>query len=229
MNPARRLHNTLIDWQSQHTNGAQSVGSTRLLNTDEGMQRQIDALDDLREIEAKLDVLEAEGVRVVVSRRYVPVWRRMTLGYPNGWSSQADPADVYNESAIDQLETLADRLDERLPDLTDVEKTKLQGIVGDALELLHADETLSKPLKLYLGRLIGEIQNAMLDEKYGERFDYPAAARRLWVTLMAAAQDSTDEKQKPKWRDTTKRFMWDASVSAIGNAPGLLLALPGLS
>lgn len=229
MNPARRLHGTLIDWQAQHTSGGQSVGNTRLLHTDDGMQRQLDALDDLREIEAKLDVLEAQGVRVVVSRRYVPVWRRMTLGYPAGWSRPAEPTTVYDDAAMDQLETLADRLDERLPDLTDGEKTKLQGIVSDALELLQADETLSKPLKLYLGRIISEIQNAMLDEKYGERFDYPAAARRLWVTLMAAAQDSTDETQKPKWRDATKRFIWDVSVSAIGNAPGIFLALPGVS
>lgn len=229
MNPARRLLNTLTDWQAHHTQTTMSVGGTRKLNSAEGLQRQLEALDDLRQIEENLDLLEEQGVRVGVSRRYVPAWRRMALGYPHGWSTQADPAAVYDRAAMDQLETLADRMDERLPGLTAGEKKKLEDIVGDVSELLHEDETLSDPLKLYLGRIISEIQNAMLDERYGERFDYLAAARRLWVTLMAAAEDSTDVKQKPKWRDTTRRFIWDASVSALGNSPSVLLALSGLN
>jgi len=229
MNPARRLLNTLIDWQGQHTLGSQSVGNTRSLSDDDGMQRQLDALDDLRQIEEKLDVLDAGGVRVAVSRRYVPTWRRMALGYPQGWSTQADPGLIYVEAAMDQLETLADRIDERLPDLDSEEKKKLEDIVAEAFELLHSDKTLSQPLKLYLGRIIGEIQNAMLDEKYAERFDYAEAARRLWVTLMAAAEDSTDEQQKARWRDVLKRFAWDSGVAIVGGAPGLVLALTSLS
>ncbi len=229
MNAARRLHNTLLDWQALHTSGSKSVGGVRELDDDDGMVRQLDALDDLRQVEELLDTLEEQGVRVGVSRRYLGAWRQMVLGYPQGWTYQADPNEVYPDAEMDQLETLADRIDERLPDLTDAQKASLKDIVSEAFELMHADETLSDSLKLYLGRIIGEIQNALLDEEYGQRFDYREAAQRLWVTLMAATEQSTDEERKPRWREATKRFLWDASVSAIGNAPSVFLALPGLS
>lgn len=228
MNPARRLLSTLSIWQAEHNSAAQSVGATRKIETLEGLQIQLDALADLRELEEKLDILERSGVRVAVARRYIWPWRQMVLGYPEGWMSQADPDEVYPLPAIDQLETLADRLDERLPELSPTEKSKLASIVADAFELLDADETLSQPLKLYLARVLGEIKNALVDEKYGERFDYQEAARRLWVTLMAAAQESSDETQKPRWRDNAARFAWDVSANALGSAPSVLLPLTGL-
>lgn len=229
MNPARRLHNTILLWREKHTTGAHSVAGPRALDSQGGMERQLDALDDLRHVEAGLDELEGQGVRVIVWRRYVADWRQLVLGYPNGWMNQADPHMVYNAAAIDQLDTLADRFDERMPSLTDQQKASLEDIVVVASKLLQEDDSLSAPLKLYLGRILTEIQNAALDERLAERFDYATAARRLWVTLMAAAEESTDEGRKTGWRNAAKRFAWDTGVAIAASAPGLLLGITGLT
>lgn len=184
---------------------------------------------DLILVEEGLTALEDRGVRVTVYKRYVSSWRRMVLSYPYGWGQAVQRENVYSQSAIDQLDTLADWFDDRLPAATSEQKQKLGSITESAQSILDADETLSPVLRKYIGRLLREIRNALDDEQLGERFDYESAAQRLWVTLIAAADQSTDPDQKTRWQDTTRRFLWDASVSAIGNAPGVFLALSGLS
>lgn len=228
MNPARRLHQTIVEWSEAHGNSS-AVNSYRDLETATGMQEQLDAIGDLRLVEQGLDVLEELGLRVSVYRRYVDDWRNMVLAFPAGWNVTALRREVYPMAPLDQLDTLADRFDERLPDVTPDQRAKLEAITGQAQSVLDEDQTLSPMLRLYLGRLLREIRAALDDESLSERFDYVEASRRLWVTLNAAAEQSTDDGARTKWRDTAKRFVWDASIALIGNGPSVGLALTGLS
>lgn len=228
MNPARRLHDTLIGWRLEHGMNARPVGSVRELRTPEGLDAQFAALEDLHLVEVGLDELQERGVRVAVYRRYINAWRRMVISFPHGWEPNVGRDDVYGRAALDQLDTLADWFDDRRPSPTIEQKASLNSITSDAQTILDADASLSPGLRSYIGKLLREIRNALDDELLDERFDYEAAAQRLWVALIAAADQSTDPKQKPKWKDTMTRFVWDASASALGSAPSILLALTGV-
>lgn len=229
MNPARRLHNTLLGWINTHGTKTVSVSDTRGLSTSEGMQEQLLAVEDLLQVVRGLDELENRGVPVSIYRRYVDQWSWMVLAYPGGWSGNQTVSAVYQGGPLDHLETLAHWFDDRQPGLTTEHRHNLGSITEQAQAILDDDDTLSPVLRLYLGRLLREIRNALDDEQLGERFDFEQAAQRLWVTLIAAADQSTDPTHKAKWSDTAKRFVWDSAVSIIGNGPTLLLAITGLA
>lgn len=228
MNPARRLHDTLLVWINEHGTSQKAVGSVRRLGSEAGQDDLFTALHDLYLVEVGLDDLEERGVKVRVYRRYVKDWRNMVISFPHGWNSSVGGHEVYSIAAMDQLDTLADWFDDRRPSPTSEQKASLNSITSDAQSILDADDSLSLGLRSYIGKLLREIRNALDDELLDERFDYETAAQRLWVALIAAADQSTDPKQKPRWKDAMTRFVWDASASALGSAPSILLALTGV-
>ncbi|WP_146249249.1 hypothetical protein [Curtobacterium sp. MCLR17_042] len=223
MNPAQRLHDTLVDWKERH-NGNTSLSQSRDLETAEGMRAQMLALGDLQLIEAGLDELEALKVRVATYRRNVPTWRRMVLAYPHGWTSGISPEDAYPSDPIDHLDTLADRWEDKQTSMPEERKQFLLEAVREVDSLLDADGSLSPKLRGYIRRLLREIQAAFDDEVLDERFDYEEAAQRLWVSLFAARAQSTNGE---RWTDTMKRFFYDAGAAALGSAPQTILAIAG--
>ncbi|WP_146249101.1 MULTISPECIES: hypothetical protein [unclassified Curtobacterium] len=224
MNPAQRLHDRMIDWKERHAT-AMSVAASRDLETEEGMRDQMLALDDLHLVEQGLEELEREGVRVTTYRRYVPAWTRIVLSYPNGWTVGIRAEDVYPQTALDVLDGLADRWEDKRPSMSDEGKTLLREAVFETLSLVNQDQTLTPPLRLFINRLLREILAAWDDEVVGQRFDYEDAARRLWVCLFAAEAQSTSPERKAEWGDVIRRFFYDSAVSMIGNAPATVLAI----
>ncbi|WP_133518914.1 hypothetical protein [Curtobacterium flaccumfaciens] len=225
MNPAQRLHDTLTDWKERH-GGNTSRAIARDLETAEGMQAQMLALDDLRLVAEGLDELEAANVRVSAYRRNLPLWTRIVLAYPHGWTTAIGREEAYPSDAIDHLDTLADRWEDRRPSLSDDGKRLLREAVDTVEGLLQADPSLSPKLRAYISRLLREIQAAFDDEVLDERFDYEDAAQRLWLSLFAAQAQS---HKKDLWADAMKRFFFDAGASALGAAPQTILAIASAS
>lgn len=225
MNPARRLHDTFSMWRDAYTNQQTSAGITRALDTSEGMEQQVWAMEDLSALVRGLDDLERRGVPVRVYRRYVKSWTQMVIAYPQGWTNGQSGDQAFPSSSLDQLDTLADWFEDRRPSMTRAGEEKLGTSLSDAQALLDEDDTLSDMLRLYIGDLLREIRAALDSETLGGRFDFEDAARRLWVALFAASAQSTHSDARSKWSNLAQNFFWPAAASMIGSAPQTILAI----
>jgi len=219
-NPAHELHELFSTWSAALEGNANSTANARGLEEVAGLDMQRRAMALFLESVDKLDDLEAVGVKVGVYRRYIPAWTRMLMSYPLPWYQQVNQADAFPSAAMDQLEALGGWFDIYRPRLRPGAEETLQAIVSDTETLLRDDSSLSNELKLYLARLLREIQAALDDAILGSSFDYAAATERLWVALFAAAAQSDSTEKSSKWTDLAHRF-------AIPTTVGLLTSLPG--
>lgn len=228
MNAARHLFRILTDWKEEHDD-RQSAAQARDLETGAGMGWQMSVLDDLRLVARGLDDLEARGVRVATYRKYYDAWRDMALAFPWGWTDEVAKEAAYPTAALDQLENLADWFDDGTPELDSNGKELLAEALTEAQDTLDHDRSISDSLRAYLNRLMREIRAALDDHFLDARFDYNEAVMRLYTALRTVAAESASEEQQGRWSDLLKKFFYDASVAAVGSAPGTLLALTGIT
>ncbi len=149
----------------------------------------------------------------------------MVLSYPAGWKTNEGAEDAIPSAPLDQLETLADWFGDRRPTLTQAGAEQLRRAISDTKEALEQDETLSTTLRLYIGRLLREIEAALDDERLSDRFDYEDAGQGLWVSLFAAAAQSTDEAAQSRWTTIARELFWPATAAMLGSAPQTILSI----
>ena len=204
------------------SSGNVTVGAARGLNGHVGMGALEQAVADLAAVRSGIDELEAAGLPVGTYRKYVRGWSVMVFSYPEGWQSILSSEGAYPSSTLDHLQTLAGWFATTRPRPSAESQDELRTFLIDVQSLLESDDTVSAQLKVYLGRLIREMQNALDDEQLLERFDFDEAGRRLWTALFAAAAQTADDEKKSAWTDLANKLWWPTVAGALGSAPSII-------
>lgn len=221
VNPAQSLYEFLMLARDASLTGAPPRAS-RELDDKEGMERQLRAVTDLLALRRGLDELSDAGLPVRTYQKYVQSWTQMVLSYPEGWKNSIDVDSAYPESTLDHLHTLAGWFATARPMPTRQSQDELRSFLLDVQALLESDDTISGELKVYLGRLIREMENALDDEQLLERFDFDEAGRRLWTALFAASAQTTDDEKKSAWTDLANKLWWPTTAGALASAPSII-------
>lgn len=215
-NPARELHALYSDWRERAAGGRGTQFLT-VVNADtaEGNREILKAFRLLARIDDLLSLMAAEGLKVEVYRRQYPRWAYGVIGRrASGWSAQINSDAVMTEADMDQIEAFASFLDGKVLEIEPSGIPTLRSVLAQARGLLENDESIDHHLRLYLHRLLHEMQSALDDEAVGVGFDLPEAVRRLWVALRAA--ESASEDKKAEWMAIWKQI-------ATGIASGLMV------
>lgn len=186
------------------------------------MDRQLRAVTDLLALRQGLDELADAGLPVRTYEKYMDQWTNMVMSYPEGWKNTLDANSAYPESTLDHLHTLAGWFATTRPVPSQKSQQELRTFLLEVQALLESDGTISAELKVYLGRLIREMENALDDEELLERFDFDDAGRRLWTALFAASAQTTDDKKKSAWTDLAGKLWWPTAAGVLGSAPSII-------
>ncbi|WP_278102257.1 hypothetical protein AB0870_12055 [Microbacterium proteolyticum] len=210
-NPARVAHEILTAWREKAT-AKPGVNNPALI----GVRKQADIVrlaTALSEIEALLGQLERDGVRVKAYRNQIPDWWSGLI-VPDYSPGQGVPPDgIITAEHLDEIDACASFLDFYVRTLSPEHYDNLRAVVAAARKLLEEDEGLSQQLRMYIHRLLREIEHALDDDAMGETFDFAEAALRLRVAFQAAQQE-----------DTSGRGTWHTLWTAIasGSAANML-------
>ncbi|MFJ3385610.1 MULTISPECIES: hypothetical protein [unclassified Curtobacterium] len=222
MNPAQSLYDYLLEMKQRLSPGNVTVGDARGLGTAGGMDKQLQAVTDLLAIRNGIDDLETAGLPVSTYRKYVNDWASMVLSYPTGWSNNVSVANVYPSSTLDHLHTLAGWFATTRPLPSEQSQSELRMFLQDVQSLLESDDTITAQLKVYLGRLVREMQNALEDEEVLKRFDFEEAGKRLWTALFAASAQTTDDGKRSAWTDLANKLWWPATAGVLASSPSII-------
>ena len=224
-NSALALFELFSSWRTNLEGNQNSVANSRRLEEPEGIVENRVGMSHLMDTIRGLDELENAGVQVRVYKRYVAHWTRMLMSYPLGWYTQTGAEEAFPSSAMDQLEALSSWFEVHKPRLRPEAKGTLHELVDDTRSLLRDDDSISNELRLYLQRLISEIDAALNDEELGESFDYASATERLWVGLFAASAQSADDEQKSRWSNLARRFLIPTTIGVLSGLPAAAATL----
>lgn len=222
VNPAQSLYDYLLQTKEGVRTNNRTVGTARELDDDNGMERQLRAVSDLLAVRRGIDELEADGLPVATYRKYISSWTNMVMSYPEGWSAPVSHVNAYPASILDHLNTLAGWFATRRPMPSDKSQAELRDFLDEVQDLLEDDDSISAELRVYLGRLIREMHDALDDEEVLERFDFDEAGRRLWTALFAASAQTTDDEKRSRWQDMAGKLWWPTAAGALGSVPSII-------
>lgn len=222
MNPAQSLYDFLITAKEGVRSGNGAASTARALDTENGMEEQLQAAIDLAAVKAGIDQLEIDGYPVATYRKYIRLWSDMVFSYPEGWMSGIDPDAAYPVAILDHLHTLVGWFSAARRTPSEQGQRELRSFLGDVQQLLDEDQTISPQLHQYLSQLIGEMLNALDDEQLLGRFDFNDAGRRLWTALFAASAQSEDPEKKTLWADLGNKLWWPTAAGVLGSAPSII-------
>lgn len=230
-NPARELHEIFLEWRTRHPGGSSSMFNVIEVRNDEGAAQMLRVYRLIARVDAILGQLEADGYTVSLFRRQVAGWVRIPLGLQGGWTNAVHAETFMPQAIVDQVEGLALFLDGKVYVFDASRNDDLRGLIRDVRGALEEDDELPRPLRLYLHRLLTEIQQALDDSAIGEAFDFADAVRRLWVALGSAENSSTEERSKSKWRRFAERILFDSTAQSMvtGGQAAITLAIESLS
>ncbi|MFJ7289868.1 hypothetical protein ACIQUC_16265 [Curtobacterium sp. NPDC098951] len=225
MNPAQRLLEFLTRAKEASRSGTQTQRDARDIESDDGLERQVLALQDLLALRMGIDELERKGRRVAVYRRYLREWTELVLAYPDGWTNGVNPDLFFPESTLDHLESLAGwfEQDALIPD--EKSQMELTDFLRQVEDLIEQDATLGQQVKDYLHKLVREMQAALADEKVFDRFDFVEAGQRLAAALHLAANLSTDDEARKTWRGWAQNLWFPTAASALGSMPAIIVGV----
>jgi len=230
-NPARELHLLLSDWRARFPPKASTFMNVVDVRAEAGAAEMLRVYRLLARIDDVLRQLEADGYDVQLFRRHIPAWIRIPLGVRGGWSTSAPVDMVLPRDLLDQIEALALYLDGKVYEFDVSRHDDLRTLLRDVRHALEEDVELPLPLKLYIHRLLSEIQQALDNTAIGEAFDFADAIRRLWIALGSAENSTTDDRAKSKWRRFAERILFDSAAQAMvtGGQAAITLAIDAVS
>ncbi|GJO59116.1 hypothetical protein NJB1604_53000 [Mycobacterium marinum] len=211
-NPAQLLLNQLRAWNKANQS-AQKAREPLNWTAHRIAVRHLDAIDEL------LAQLEQAGRNTTVFRRHYPTWCQIVFTYPNGWTAQNSAA--INQTALEHLENLADRLDDYVPTLRPGGLDEIQSYAEGILQLLDEDDTLDQLLKLHIGQVVAHLNWCVNNYGAVGDFDLQEAVERLASSILRAWSASG---HKDWWRAKADKFVWPFMVNMIAAIPGNALA-----
>ncbi|WP_301120318.1 hypothetical protein [Mycolicibacterium fortuitum] len=215
-NPAQLLHDQLISWRGPQTTSASQVRQAAISDDWLGHRiavRHLDAIDEL------LNQMTTAGRNVRVYRGQFPNWCAAVFAYPSGWQGQGSAQ--MNSTALDHLESLADRLIDFVPTVKPGGLEEVREYVESIRQLLDEDQTITDPnLIMHVKRVIAHLMWCVDNYDAVGDFDLQEALERLAAAVVRAGAASGD---KERWRGHMDRWVWPFGVNAQGVIPATAL------
>lgn len=200
-NPAELLHTTLTLWRPTKSHPEQV--SQRIA------ARHLDAIDEL------LGQMEAVGRKTDIFRREFPKWCELTFRQPDGWQTENRHRHI-DDTALDHLYHLADRLDELVPTLIKGGIDQLRDLTASARTVVDGDGSIDPQLKQHVKLVIAHLNWCIDNYDAVGDFDLQEAVERLVATMLRTA---TVSAHKEDWRGWMDKFTWPFAVNVLSGIP----------
>lgn len=207
-NPAQLLHQLLTEWR----------GSANFANPRE----QRIAVRHLDAIAALLDEMDAAGLRTELFRRYFDKWVGLTLHHPHEWQTQAT-GKLRDNTALEHLEHLADRLDGIAPQLADGGLDQVRAIADSAKALVEEEDSLDPLLRQHVLQVIAHVHWCVENYAAVGDFDLREAVERLMSTMLRTGATLKDDEKVSKWRAWMGGFVYPFATSVAAAIPSAAL------
>jgi hypothetical protein len=161
----------------------------------------------------------AAGRNTAVFRRHYKSWGDLVFAYPNGWKQNGTAA--MNQTALDHLENLADRLDDFVPTVRPGGLDEVREYANGIRELLDDDDSINELLKLHVKQVVAHLIWCTDNYDAVGDFDLQEAVERLASAVLRAYAASSN---KEKWSDAAKTWVWPFVVNVISAIPSSALA-----
>lgn len=205
-NPAELLLGIFSSWNKQ----GKTAESAR---SDGALSQHFQAARLITEIEELLDVLDSLGKRTCVYRRQIPAWKKTLFNYPRNWKSS--DTGVINQTQLDHLDTLVDKIGEVLPVPEQARIESLKGYLDKVLEELAEDDSLSPAVRDSAIAVTNNVIGCIDDLQVLGTFAFSQAFERLLGCLAIVALRS---KKKSTWKRVLDGMIYPY---AVNNLPSL--------
>jgi hypothetical protein len=191
-NPAELLHEKLTRWRANASHHADPAEQRIAV-------RHLDAIEEL------LDQMDDAKIKTTLYRQYFDKWVALTLHNPQGWQNQKNLKHI-DDSALENLEHLADRLDNGLVlKLQDGGLDALRAYSSDVRALLDEDESIPPLLRQHVKQVIAHLDWCIDNYAAVGEFHLQDAVERLIAAMIRATAAS---KRKDRWRDKLNTVAW---------------------
>lgn len=198
-------------------------------DTQEGIRPLTTAARSLIRIDEVLTELEADNKNVALFRRQYPSWWGPIAAFPHGWGTNVSGDAAFGQQILDQIEGFRNYLEGKVFLLDDARVKTLRQVLADARDALEVDQELSNPLRVFISRLLHQIQIALDDDAIGSSFDFGAAVQGLFAAFRAAGGEKTTKHTL--WENLVTNILPTAALGALieGGSVATQLALtPGI-
>ena len=125
-----------------------------------------------------------------------------------------------DQTALDHLENLADRLDDFVPTVRPGGLDELRDYANGIRELLDDDDSINELLKLHIKQVVAHLTWCIDNYNAVGDFDLQEAVERLASAILRAYAASSN---KEKWSDAAKTWVWPFVVNVIAAIPSSAL------
>ena len=206
-NPVEALYDILTAWKQSSVSNA----SMRQLDSQDGWEQQLRAIELLKDINQLITIAENEGVvDVSAARETFPRWRNMVFAYPDGWS--ASSANTINDADMRLLSMFKGVASQYVLEFTDDGKQYLEGFLDIVLSKLEDAEPY---FKNYAYRLVNHIRGVLEEWEYCAEFRIEGAMQDLKNLIDYLAEQQPDE---PFWQKAKNGFgiFFKRAVISVG-------------
>lgn len=193
-NPVEALYDILAAWKRSSMSNA----SMRQLDSQDGWEQQLRAIELLKDINQLITIAENEGVDVSAARETFPRWRNMVFAYPDGWSGSS--VNTINDVDMLLLNMFKGVVSQYVLEFTDDGKQYLEGFLDIVLSKLEDAEPY---FKNYAYRLVNHIRGVLEEWEYCAEFRIEGAMQDLKNLIDYLAEQQPDE---PFWQKAKNGF-----------------------
>ncbi len=184
-NSAQLLFETLTAWSN--ADGA-APKTRRNLESWDGWEREIAAVQLLIDLRSQMDSLESEGKSSFDPwRKFYPQWTTAVFAYPEGWQKSGHGI---NQTALDQLHGLAVHLKTLVPELDPNQKDDFRSFL-EAVE--NRLENAPDLIKLHALKIVRHLKSVLDEWEILGDFRIVNAMRDLQDIIDALADAEPDE------------------------------------
>lgn len=205
-NPAELLLKQLTRWRENRQSAA-GLADQRMA------ARHIEAIDEL------LSEMSAANIKVTLYRRYFDTWATLVYRHPQAWQSGTNT--LKDDAALENLEHLADRMEDFLPQLRDGGLDEIRASTERAAVLLDEDDSIDPLLKLHVKQVIAHLEWCIDNYTAAGDFSLQDATQRLIATMMRAGATS---RHPDRWKAWLNTIAWPFTVNIASAIPAQALA-----
>lgn len=213
-NPVEALYDILAAWKQSSISNA----SMRQLDSQDGWEQQLRAIELLKDINQLITIAKDEGEDVSAARETFPRWRNMVFAYPDGWS--ASSANTINDADMLLLNMFQGTVSKYVPEFTDDGKQYLE----DFLDIVQSKLEDAEPyFKNYAYRLVSHIRGVLEEWEYCAEFRISGAMQDLKNLIDYLAEQQPEDTF---WQKAKNGFSGFFKTGLITAATAALLTTP---
>ena len=213
-NPVEALYDILAAWKRSSMSNA----SMRQLDSQDGWEQQLRAIELLKDINQLITIAENEGVDVSAARETFPRWRNMVFAYPDGWNGSS--VNTINDADMRLLNMFKGVVSQYVLEFTDDGKQYLEGFLDIVLSKLEDAEPY---FKNYAYRLVNHIRGVLEEWEYCAEFRISGAMQDLKNLIDYLAEQQPEDTF---WQKAKNGFSVFFKTGLLAAATAALLTTP---